>query len=485
MLALLLSTLALPAAGPALPAGDGPPVRLWVSDNQRFRAGENVRVQVDAGVSGHLLVLHFSPDGRVGVLFPVSPGDDDAIRSGRTYELRSDAGDAAFRTETGGQGLIYAAVSTDAWRLDPLVDADRWNLSPLQVNRATTDPEENISTLLQRYAGRSGFDYDALAYQVTGRVIAGYDADDDDDRPRTVYVPAYYWGQWSGWCWGCRYYPTGVSVAVDYGYDCWSSWYCGESWNDYGYYRNSYYGYGYGGYYGGWSNGGSYPLTPPARGTYPYIAGRPRGYEVGWTRPAAASGASRAGQAGGATPATFGSGGGFRPRGEQRPSTVRPDARAPGTTISGDDAADPARSPARRSRPDQPPQGWQPPAARNDDPARSPDDRRRRRPSDDGTRPEPIPQAMPEAPARDVPPPEARRSRPREPDPAERGQNDGRRDRGDRGDRGDSGDRGGRQPSGGGSSPNPSAGSQPRSAPPASAPPPARQPSRPRGKPIP
>src|SRR5687768_2429063 len=73
------------------------PVRLWMSNDRRYRAGDRVRLQVDADVDGFLLVLNLDPDGRLRVLFPLDPRDDTRIQAGRRYEVRSESSDAAFR----------------------------------------------------------------------------------------------------------------------------------------------------------------------------------------------------------------------------------------------------------------------------------------------------------------------------------------------------------------------------------------------------
>ena len=83
----LLSTIGsgVQPSEPLLSAPDaaGPPVRLWMNSDRRFRPGDRVRLQVDADVDGYLLVLNYDTDGRVRILFPQDPRDDARIIAGR------------------------------------------------------------------------------------------------------------------------------------------------------------------------------------------------------------------------------------------------------------------------------------------------------------------------------------------------------------------------------------------------------------------
>ena len=93
MLNLIVSSLAVALAAapvPVVAAGDDPAIEVWMSGDRRFRQGERARIQIDTRVDGYLLVLHYDTDGRVNVLFPIAPGDDAFIRSGRRYEIRDE-----------------------------------------------------------------------------------------------------------------------------------------------------------------------------------------------------------------------------------------------------------------------------------------------------------------------------------------------------------------------------------------------------------
>src|SRR5260370_1022013 len=111
--ALLLETLAPSAtSGPETKV-----VRVWL-DASVLTRGAPVRVYVQAGEDGNLVVLHRRTDGRIEVLFPNNPAADASVRAG-TYEIRgpNDRPGWVVR-EPDGSGMVLAALSPDPLRGD-------------------------------------------------------------------------------------------------------------------------------------------------------------------------------------------------------------------------------------------------------------------------------------------------------------------------------------------------------------------------------
>ncbi len=343
---LTLFALTALAAGPDLPelGPSRPPIQLWMNSDRRYRAGDQVRIQVDAEVDGYLLVLHSDTDGRVRILFPVEPGDDPFVRGGRRYEVRDDDRRFAFRAGESGTGLVLAAIAADPWRTEDLTAEGRWDHGRLRIEDPGDDVEADLTRLLERYASDRGFDYDALGYRVVGErgyaettvIYNGYPG-------RTVYVYDDYL-YCNNWYWrydGCHRWPYDGGWTIGFGYR-YDPWYYGYRYR-YGYY---YGGYPYYPYYPYYPGGHYYPVRPSPDGKYPVIVGRPRGYTVE-RRPLL--------------------GGGFQPssgtvatgNGGTRSAPLRPRGSGPVVTAMPADRGDEARPsgsgfdgrPARRARP--------------------------------------------------------------------------------------------------------------------------------------
>lgn len=266
----LLSAL-LPLLGASIsPVPTAPPatapIRLWMNNDGRFREGEYVRVQVDADADGYLLVLQYDTFGKLRVLFPLDPRDDNRVIRGRRYEVQDDGGRFAFRADGDGPGLIYSAITAEPWRLEGIVADGRWDNDRLTINPDAEDPEPAITELVQRLAGPGGFDYDLLDYRVYGATpnstSYGYGQD---------YVYGYEPYRQCNYYWsfgGCGSFRFGLY----YGYD---PFYYG-----YSPYRSSYYYPYYSPYY--------YPrgsITVRPRVPSAIVSGRPRAYNVTPFRP--------------------------------------------------------------------------------------------------------------------------------------------------------------------------------------------------------
>jgi len=261
--ALLIPLVALPvvSATDPLPASD-PPVRVWLSRTDVVWPGDRVRVYAEAQGDGYLVVLHAEPDGRIRVLFPIDPTDDNFIRGGSRYEVLSRAdGEAIVVYASEGVGTVLAAYSRDPFRFDELAQSGHWHYRLPDAWWVSEDPESELLALADRMAGGIPFDYDVQRYGVS-QAVAAYET---ASRYYGYAYPAYAYpvsGAYLsiGFTFGVPYFAYGYPGPV-----CWDWYYCypGGGWYSYGpYYRPYYYGY-YGGYYG-------YPYYGYPHYRYPY-----------------------------------------------------------------------------------------------------------------------------------------------------------------------------------------------------------------------
>jgi hypothetical protein len=202
------------------------PVRVELNHDQ-YSSGDKARVYVRSEQDGYLVVLHADPDGRVRVLYPLDPSDDDFIRGGKKFEVRGRGNRDAFQiegTEASG-GVVVAAVSPDAFKFDEFVRNDHWDFRALggPSSSVKDDPLANLVDIVQRMSGgdSSGrFEYDQATYVVRSYRVADYDYYGYGYHPRYgirfgfgyPYYSAFYdpfcdpfWGCYGGWGFGYRY----------------------------------------------------------------------------------------------------------------------------------------------------------------------------------------------------------------------------------------------------------------------------------------
>jgi hypothetical protein len=278
MIAALIALAALAAPAPAAhpsaptPQQDEPAIRVSLNSNGRYQRGDKVKVQVRTRDDGYLIVLHVDTDRRLRVLFPLDPSDDNFVRGGQKYDVIGRGDRETFRVDTrSGDGLIYAAVSRDPYRLNEFEVGDHWDFRALNDVRLGDDLEADLNDFVRRIASRD-FDYDLQRYDVYERVAYA----------STTYVTDVYYGPswrspyWANyyddWCfgyWGCGWGGgSRIFVGVSFGSPYW-----------YGYPR--YYGDPY--WYDPWFYSPIYYRPPFAHYPYPYYGSpyRPRRPGVG------------------------------------------------------------------------------------------------------------------------------------------------------------------------------------------------------------
>ena len=268
--------LSMIAAAAGVPARDPEPtVRVTLNNEGKYLPGDRAKVQVITRDDGYLLVFQVSPEGRLRVLFPLDPTDDNYVKGGKRYLLLGRGGREGFSVETAGTGVVFAAVSGDPWRSEGYVVFGHWDYGVFNgINY--DDTESQLVSLAQGMAG-GRFDYDIVGYSVASQVAV---AEEPAYVSGSVGVvdSCYNCASPVGVIYGTGYYNTSglfdpfyYSPYYNYGpyYPAWS----------YGPYYGAYYGYptwnwGWGCY--GYCNGNPYnPYNPYYYPQYPYYPGYP------------------------------------------------------------------------------------------------------------------------------------------------------------------------------------------------------------------
>ena len=217
------------------------PVTVRLNHDQ-FTAGDHARVYVQTDQDGYLVVLHADAEGRIRVLYPLDPSDDDFVRGGKKLEVRGRADRDAFQIEGNeGSGTVLAAVAPDAFAFGAFARNDHWDFRALGSPSATVkdDPLARLLDIVRQVSGDSAgrFDYDYDTYVVNSRDIAS----------------RYGYGS------GYGFYPYHFGYYDPFCYDPF-------------FFSARCYGLGYGfGYPGGFGFGFGFPIFRPYRPYRPYI----------------------------------------------------------------------------------------------------------------------------------------------------------------------------------------------------------------------
>jgi hypothetical protein len=198
---LLLASHALVVS----PAGDtplaDPPIRVWFNSHGDYGYADRAKVYAKAAHDGYLIVLRADAGGRVRVLYPLDPEDDQRIAAGKKYELKGRGGREAFiADDTSGHGTVLAAVSSIPFRVDRFARDGHWDSRALSGQGDGEDAETVLRSLVQQMtpAGEQ-FVYAVATYAVSERYVRG------------PYPDSYtgWWG-YDPW-WGYRS-PVGLGV---------------------------------------------------------------------------------------------------------------------------------------------------------------------------------------------------------------------------------------------------------------------------------
>ena len=178
---------------------DDPPVRISLNSGGYYYQGDRAKVRVRVADDGYLLVLRADADGRVRVLFPLDPGDDDFVRGGHEFELRGRGDrESFFVDDVRGTGTILAARSATPFQYDRFVRGDHWDYRVLASDRIQNDAEAGLLDVVDQMADSAHYDYDVTSYSVGGG---------EAYRPYYSYYDGYY---------GPGYYPS-FSVGFNFG----------------------------------------------------------------------------------------------------------------------------------------------------------------------------------------------------------------------------------------------------------------------------
>jgi hypothetical protein len=224
---LLLSAAPAP---PAITEPD-PPVQVWFDRDGNYDQGDRVRLFARAERDGYMVILHADLEGRVRVLFPLDPVQDDFVRGGQTLEILGRGEEGAFSiVQREGYGTVLAAWSPDPYYRDGLVRGDHWDYRVIAPNGVGDDAEAGLLEIVHAMAGNQRFEYHTAQY------LVGY--------PVYESSPTYSISLRSNVCVGCSSWGRDYSrfgFSFSFGTPHWSIWYHDDPWYRPSYRRIHYY----------------------------------------------------------------------------------------------------------------------------------------------------------------------------------------------------------------------------------------------------
>ena len=176
----------------------GTRISVWLDRTNPYRRGDRARVYVSADRDAYLTVLRIDTDGRVRVLFPQDPWDDNFVTGGRTFEVEDPDGNPSFRIDDApGEGYVFAIASDNRFDYSSiLTDRDHWDYRTIADGQVRGDPYVAVTDLAERIVPQGDYDYD----------LAQYDVERHYDYPRFVcydchtFVPYYAWNPYAQTC---------------------------------------------------------------------------------------------------------------------------------------------------------------------------------------------------------------------------------------------------------------------------------------------
>jgi hypothetical protein len=180
-----------------------PWVSVRIPDKDVYHRRDRVPVALRSDRDGYATILRVDTDGRVRVLFPGEPQEDNFVRGGQELLVPNPYGYDVAHTfavdDYPGLGYVFAVVSRGAFDYRPYVRNGQWDYRRFGIDgRITGDPYVAISEIVEYMLppGSGGYGFDAASYFVDVRY----------EYPRFVcydchaYTAYPVWDPYRDWC---------------------------------------------------------------------------------------------------------------------------------------------------------------------------------------------------------------------------------------------------------------------------------------------
>ncbi len=196
---------ALPGGGPGLLAASArhlapPAIQVWLNSDDVYHRGDRAKIYFRTDTDAYITIFRVDTDGRIRVLYPRDPWEDNYSRGERDYEILNRGRKYSFVVDDyPGEGYVFAVATTDPFDYSAVVRGDHWDYRVIaNEGRIVGDPYAALMDLIDVIvpAGYTSYSYDVMPYYVEERV----------EYPRFLcydchsYVSYPYWNPYAHSC---------------------------------------------------------------------------------------------------------------------------------------------------------------------------------------------------------------------------------------------------------------------------------------------
>ena len=164
-------------------------INVWDNGERPYKRGDAARVYFRTEKPGHVTILRADTDGRIRVLFPSEPWQQNFVRGGRVLEIAQARKLPSFTVdEDPGIGYILAVTSPAPFKYQEVTRGDYWDFRVVRDGRIRGDPYVALTDLAQRIAPAS-YQYDITPYYV----------DRHYDYPRFACYDCHTYASYGAW----------------------------------------------------------------------------------------------------------------------------------------------------------------------------------------------------------------------------------------------------------------------------------------------
>ena len=151
-----------------------PRIEVWSNHGDAvYSRGQGVRIYIRTDQDAFVTLFRIDTDGRVRVLFPRDPWEDNFVRGGRDFEIMgSDNHRTTFYIDDyAGVGYLFGIAAADPFDYTAIESGSHWDYRTIADGRVRGDPYVALTEIAERIVPENyaDWDYDIVPYYVEQR----------------------------------------------------------------------------------------------------------------------------------------------------------------------------------------------------------------------------------------------------------------------------------------------------------------------------